>query len=37
MNINEVNFPQVQEGSRILWEDGKWYVYTSGEWVLETN
>ena len=37
MNINEIKFPAVQEGERVLWEDGKWYVYTSEEWVLETN
>ena len=37
MNINEINFPQTTEGDRILWEDGNWYVYTSGQWVLENN
>ena len=37
MNINEAIFPQVKEGDRVLWEDNKWYVYTSGEWVLEIN
>ena len=35
MNINEVKFPAVQEGDKVLWEDSKWYVYTSGQWVLE--
>jgi len=37
MNINEVNFPQVKEGDRVLWEDGKWYIHTNGTWVLEEN
>jgi hypothetical protein len=35
MNINEVNFPAVQEGDTVLWEDGKWYIYTNGTWIEE--
>ena len=34
-NINDVKFPVVQEGDRILWDDEKWYVYINGTWVLE--
>ncbi len=37
MNINEATFPAVQEGDRVLWEDGNYYVYTNGTWVLEEN
>jgi hypothetical protein len=36
MNINEISFPAVVEGSRVLHE-GKYYVYTNGTWVLETT
>jgi len=35
MNINEITFPAVQEGDKILWEDGNYYVYTNETWVLE--
>lgn len=37
MNINDINFPEVVEGDRLLWSDSKWYVYTNGTWVLENN
>lgn len=36
-NINTIQFPEVKEGDRVLWEDGKWYVYTNGTWILENN
>jgi hypothetical protein len=35
-NINDLTFPNVQEGSRVLY-NGKWYVYTNGTWILETS
>ena len=34
-DINDVVFPNVTEGDRILWQDGKYYIYTNGTWVLE--
>jgi hypothetical protein len=37
MNINNVNFPEVKENDRVLWEDGKYYIYTNGTWVEEIN
>ena len=37
MDINEVSFPAVQEGDRVLWEDGNYYIYTNGTWVVEEN
>jgi len=36
-NINTIVFPEVKENDRILWEDGKWYVYTNGTWIVENN
>jgi hypothetical protein len=33
-NINDLTFPNVQEGSRVLYNE-EWYVYTAGQWVLE--
>lgn len=36
-DINEIPFPAVQEGDRVLHEDGKYYVYTNGTWIEETN
>jgi hypothetical protein len=33
-NINDLIFPNVQEGDRVLHNE-VWYVYTSGQWVLE--
>jgi hypothetical protein len=36
-DVNEMIFPGVLEGDRIFWEDGKWYTYTNGTWVEETN
>jgi hypothetical protein len=35
MNINEITFPAVKEGDRVLWEDKNWYVYTNGTWIVE--
>jgi hypothetical protein len=35
-NINDIVFPAVQEGSRVL-HNGKWYVYTNETWILETT
>jgi hypothetical protein len=35
-NINDLMFPNVQEGDRVLYYD-KWYVYTNGTWILETT
>ena len=37
MDINEMNFPQVTEGDRVLWQDDNWYVYTDGTWVKESK
>lgn len=37
MNINEAIFPEVKEGSRILWSDDKWYIFVDNKWVLENN
>jgi hypothetical protein len=34
VNINDIPFPNAQEGSRVLYNE-KWYVYTNGTWVLE--
>jgi hypothetical protein len=34
MNINDIPFPNVKEGDRVLHNE-KWYVYTNGTWVLE--
>lgn len=36
-DINTVTFPEVKENDRVLWSDGKYYVYTNGTWVLENN
>ena len=36
-DINTIVFPEVKENDRILWEDGKWYVYTNGTWIVENN
>jgi hypothetical protein len=36
-NINDIKFPYLTEGDRVLHEDGKWYIYTNGTWVLENN
>lgn len=36
VNINDIPFPNAQEGSRVLHNE-KWYVYTNGTWVLENN
>ena len=35
-NINNLAFPNVQEGDRVLHNE-KYYVYTNGTWVEETN
>jgi hypothetical protein len=35
-NINDLGFPNVQEGDRVLHNE-KWYTYTNGTWVEETN
>ena len=35
-DINQLIFPEVQEGDRILYYE-KWYVYTNGTWVEEVN
>lgn len=35
-DINELSFPNVQEGDRVLHNE-IWYVYTNGTWVEETN
>jgi hypothetical protein len=35
-DINELSFPNVEEGDRVLYYE-KWYVYTNGTWVEETN
>ncbi len=35
-DINELSFPNVQEGDRALFNE-KWYIYTNGTWVEETN
>ena len=35
-NINDLLFPHVQEGDRVLHNE-KWYTYTNGTWVEETN
>jgi hypothetical protein len=35
-DINELGFPNVQEGDRVLYYE-KWYIYTNGTWVEETN
>jgi hypothetical protein len=35
-DINELGFPNVQEGDRVLYYE-KWYTYTNGTWVEETN
>lgn len=37
MNINEINFPEVKEGDKVLWSDNNWYVYTNGTWILKEN
>jgi hypothetical protein len=34
MNINEIPFPAVQEGDRVLHED-VFYVYTNGTFIKE--
>ena len=34
MDINEMVFPAVQEGDRVLHED-VWYVYTDGTFIEE--
>jgi hypothetical protein len=36
-DVNEMIFPGVIEGDRILWEDGNWYIYTSNKWILENK
>lgn len=36
-DINSVKFPAAEEGDKIIWSDGKEYVYTNGKWVLENN
>ena len=36
MNIEDLIFPQVQEGDRVL-HKGEYYVRTNGAWVKETN
>jgi hypothetical protein len=33
-NINDLGFPNVQEGDRVLYNE-KWYRYTDEKWVLE--
>ena len=35
-HINDLMFPEVKEGDRALHNE-KWYVYTNGTWVEETN
>ena len=35
-DINELSFPNVQEGDRVLYYE-KWYTYTNGTWILENN
>lgn len=35
-DINELVFPNVQDGDRVLYHE-KWYTYTNGTWVEETN
>jgi hypothetical protein len=35
-NINDLTFPNVQEGDRVLYYE-KWYIYNNGIWVEETN
>lgn len=37
MDINNISFPAVKEGDRVLWSDNKWYIYINGQWVLENN
>lgn len=34
MDINEINFPHVQEGDRVL-HDGVYYIYTNGSFIEE--
>ena len=34
--INELGFPNVQEGDRVLYYE-KWYVYANGTWVEENT
>lgn len=36
-DVNEMIFPGVIEGDKILWEDGNWYVYINGQWILENK
>lgn len=36
-DINTINFPEVKEGDRVLWDDGKWYIFVDNKWVLENN
>jgi len=35
-NINDLFFPEVQEGDKVLYYE-VWYVYTNGTWVEENN
>lgn len=35
-DINEMVFPHVQEGDKILYNE-KWYIYTNNIWVLIEN
>lgn len=35
-NINDLIFPNVQEGDRVLHNE-IWYIYTDGVWVEENN
>ena len=35
-DINELTFPNAENGDRVLYYE-KWYVYTNGTWVEETN
>lgn len=35
-DINELSFPNVEEGDRVSYYE-IWYVYTNGTWVEETN
>lgn len=37
MDINNTKFPEVKEGDRVLWVDGKWYIFVDNKWVLENN
>lgn len=37
MDINNTKFPEAKEGDKVLWSDGKWYIFVDNKWVLQNN